>query len=76
MLQNFQLLQQLPLNISRLEMLQLPGQNSQQDLLVIWHTNKDGIQQRDVFDWQGHDQSFKYNPGKLRYNAVFIYLII
>lgn len=76
MLQNFQLLQQLPLNISRFEMLQLPGQNSQQDLLGIWHTSKDGVQQRDVFDWQSREQIFKHNPGKLLYNAVFIYLII
>lgn len=74
MLENFQILQHLPLNASQLGILSLPGLVAQQDLLSIWHTNKEGSLQKDVFVWQPQEQRFKQDPSKLRYNAVSLFI--
>lgn len=68
------ILQQLPFNASLLEILSSPGHDSQQDLLGIWHTNKKGSLQKDVFVWQPQEQRFKQNPSKSRYNAVSLFI--
>ncbi|KAH8418592.1 hypothetical protein KR222_003032 [Zaprionus bogoriensis] len=75
-LDNFELVQFLPLNASHLELLKFADQDAGQDLLGIWHTNGEGVQQQDVYNWQPSQQSFKHNPGKLDYtmlsNATFL----
>ncbi|KAH8299952.1 hypothetical protein KR044_007877 [Drosophila immigrans] len=54
-LENFRLLQQIPLNASHLEVLG-------QDCLAIWHTNSRGDQQADGYDWQQSEGKFRHNP--------------
>jgi len=56
-LDHFEVLQQFPLNASHIEMLD-------KDVLSIWHTNSEGVEQVDTYEWQQLENSFKHNPSK------------
>ncbi|XP_030242675.1 uncharacterized protein LOC108653218, partial [Drosophila navojoa] len=57
-LEGFALLQQLPLNASRLELLQEPSSNT--EVLAIWHRYQD-MEQLNAYAWQSEEQKFMYN---------------
>ncbi|XP_060653669.1 LOW QUALITY PROTEIN: uncharacterized protein LOC132789585 [Drosophila nasuta] len=54
-LENFKLLQQIPLNATQVEVMS-------QNTLAIWHTNSKGVQQVDSFEWHETDGRFRHNP--------------
>ncbi|KAM8711091.1 hypothetical protein ACLKA7_000254 [Drosophila subpalustris] len=66
LLENFELLQQLPLNASAIEMLDT------EDALAIWHGNMSGRQQVDVFAWQQREERFRHNPVNVRHETMML----
>lgn len=60
-LDRFSLLQQLPLNVSRLTLMQEPSTKT--EVLAIWHKQQD-LEQFAAYAWQPQKQQFIYNSSK------------
>jgi len=65
-LDHFEVLQQFPVNASHIEMLD-------NDLLSIWHTSNEGVEQVDTYEWQQLEYRFKHNPSK--WAIMLLYLL-